>query len=135
MDFKIDQTRMDTSTNSNTIPSNVSRSVRKGWSWNLGAALSLLLVAQMASAGTATLAIDTQKPGSEISHDAIGLSYETSLMLPNTNGVRYFRPNNKPLVQMFQTLGIKSLRIGGNSVDAEMILIPGEKDIRSFFEF
>ena len=79
--------------------------------------------------------VETGKPRAEISRDALGLSYETSLMLPDTNGVRYFRPDNRPLVRMFQTLGIKSLRIGGNSVDAARIPVPGEQDIRSFFEF
>lgn len=83
----------------------------------------------------AVVSVMTTKPGAKIPADALGLSYETSLMLPSTNGVRYFRPDNKPLVQMFRTLGIKSLRIGGNSVDAASIAIPGEADIRSLFEF
>ncbi|MGH7291946.1 MAG: hypothetical protein ACREJT_12090, partial [Myxococcota bacterium] len=43
----------------------------------------------------------TKQSGPEISRDALGLSYETSLMLPDTNGVRYFRPDDLQLIQMF----------------------------------
>src|SRR5262249_36897083 len=60
---------------------------------------------------------------------------ETSLMLPPGEGKRYFRPDNKPLVTMFKTLGIKSLRIGGNSVDAPEIPVPTVADIEPLFEF
>ena len=56
-------------------------------------------------------------------------------MLPDKEGKRYFRPDNKPLVTMFKTLGIKSLRIGGNSVDAAEIPVPTEADIEPLFEF
>ncbi|HXT12754.1 MAG TPA: hypothetical protein VN873_14425 [Candidatus Angelobacter sp.] len=83
----------------------------------------------------ARLSISVLKPGAEISTNVLGLSYETSLMLPDTNGVHYFRPNNRPLVAIFKTLGVKSLRIGGNSVDAPNVPVPSEKDVMSFFEF
>lgn len=82
-----------------------------------------------------TIQIDTQTPGTEISPETIGLSYETKQLLPDENGVHYFRPDNMPLLSMFKTLGVKNLRIGGNSVDAPGIPIPDEKDIRAFFEF
>ncbi|HEU6449386.1 MAG TPA: hypothetical protein VFV23_13220 [Verrucomicrobiae bacterium] len=87
------------------------------------------------AAEPATISVTVSKPRGEISPDALGLSYETSLMLPDTNGVLYFRPGNKPLVALFKTLGVKSLRIGGNSVDAPKVPIPDEKDIRAFFDF
>ncbi len=87
------------------------------------------------SAAPVLVSVNTQSPGAEVSNDALGLSYETGLMLPNENGVRYFRPDNKPLVQMFRTLGIRSLRIGGNSVDAARWRVPEEADIRSLFQF
>ena len=79
--------------------------------------------------------MDTKNLGKEISPEAVGLSYETSQLLPNEEGVHYFRPDNAALLQLFKTLGVKNLRIGGNSVDAPNIPIPGEKDLRSFFEF
>ena len=104
---------------------------------SLFAACALFASCSPGSVGAAPIhvSIETAKPGIEYSSDVLGLSYETSLMLPGTNGVRYFRPDNRPLVRMFRTLGVKSLRIGGNSVDAARIPVPGEADIRSLFEF
>ncbi len=87
------------------------------------------------AAEPATVSVNVSKPGAAISSDAIGLSYETRLMLPDAQGVHYFRPGNKPLVTIFKTLGVKSLRIGGNSVDAPTIPVPQEQDVKSFFDF
>ena len=82
-----------------------------------------------------TLSVATTQPGITIPADALGVSYETSRMLPDENGVHYFRPDNLPLVNVFKTLGIKNLRTGGNSVDAHKFPVPDEKDVISFFEF
>ena len=82
-----------------------------------------------------TVKVDTKIPGKEISSEAVGLSYETGQLLPDEKGVHYFRPDNTALLNMFKTLGVKNLRIGGNSVDAPNIRIPGEEDIHSFFKF
>ncbi|MBN2180425.1 MAG: hypothetical protein JW715_00820 [Sedimentisphaerales bacterium] len=84
---------------------------------------------------TITVKVNTKNPGTEISPDTVGLSYEASRLLPDENGIYYFRPDNTALLNMFETLGIKNLRIGGNSVDAPNIPIPGEKEIHSFFKF
>lgn len=84
---------------------------------------------------TAVISVNTQAPGPSISEQTLGLSYETSRLLPDKNGQHYFRPDNKPLVTLFKLLGIKSLRIGGNSVDAPQIPIPSEADIASLCEF
>src|SRR5262245_52936559 len=46
------------------------------------------------------ISVETRSPGAAISENALGLSYETSLMLPPGEGKRYFRPDNKPLVTM-----------------------------------
>src|SRR5215471_18268141 len=64
----------------------------------------------------------------------LGLSYETSTLLPE-NGRYYFDSGDQDLVRMFRTLGVKSLRIGGNSVDDTTIAIPQEKDIDALFGF
>ena len=93
------------------------------------------LMAGTTAAEPITVSVDTSKPGAEISPRMAGLSYETSLMLPDANGVHYFRPDNKPLIQLFKTLGVKVLRIGGNSVDSPKIRVPAETDVRTFFEF
>jgi hypothetical protein len=83
----------------------------------------------------ATVSVSTTPAGIRVPADALGLSYETSALLPDENGVRYFRPDNHPLIQMFRTLGVKNLRVGGNSVDAARFPVPGETDVRSLFEF
>jgi hypothetical protein len=79
--------------------------------------------------------ITTNKPGQNISEESVGLSYETKQLLPDENGVHYFSQDNTSLLKMFKTLGVRNLRIGGNSVDASNIPIPDEDDLHSFFQF
>jgi hypothetical protein len=98
-------------------------------------ALILGLLTLTAAAGPWTVSVNLAEPGAETSPDFLGLSFETSLMLPDSNGVHYFRADNHALVRLFKTIGVRSLRIGGNSVDAPTIPIPDEKDVMDFFEF
>lgn len=79
--------------------------------------------------------VSTKNPGKEISEEMLGLSYETKDILPGDDGVYYFRPENEALLKLINTIGVKNIRIGGNSVDASNIPIPGEEDIHSFFKF
>jgi hypothetical protein len=72
--------------------------------------------------------------GAELAPQFLGLSYETSALLP-TDGRYYFDPTDKALLNTFKTLGIKSLRVGGNAVDDPTQQIPQEKDIDMFFSF
>ncbi len=81
------------------------------------------------------VSVSTTRPSAEISPHMIGLSYETSLMLPNAEGKHFFRSDNTALLNVFKTLGVKSLRIGGNSVDAAKIAVPSDDDVTSFFDF
>jgi hypothetical protein len=81
---------------------------------------------------TMTVAPDTGGPA--LSDDFLGLSYETSILLP-VNGNYYFGPFNQALLNTFKTLGIKSLRVGGNSVDDPHIAVPDIQDIELLFEF
>lgn len=102
----------------------------------LGGLATLLCVACFSSsAKPITVSVSTKPSGTTIPADALGLSYETSAILPDENGVHYFRRNNRPLIQMFRTLGIKNLRVGGNSVDAARFPVPSNKDIGALFEF
>lgn len=64
----------------------------------------------------------------------LGLSYEMSMLLPK-DGKYYFDPKDQALIQTFQTLGIKSLRVGANAVDDPRVAVPQEKDIDVFFNF
>lgn len=87
------------------------------------------------AAESVTIALDPRHPGAAIPADFSGLSFEISLLLPNENGVRYFRPDNMPLINLFHTLGIRNLRIGGNTSDRDARRLPDQEDIDSLFEF
>ncbi len=82
-----------------------------------------------------TVTFDATHPGPVIPANFEGLSFEASLLLPAANGVHYFRPDNQPLITLFRTLGIKSLRIGGNTSDRDATELPNNADLDSFFAF
>jgi hypothetical protein len=81
------------------------------------------------------ISVSPSKAGPMISSAFSGFSFEMALLLPNENGVRYFRPDNQPLLALFRQLGIKSLRIGGNTSDRDAKQLPGEADWDSLFGF
>ncbi len=81
----------------------------------------------------ASVTIDASNPSAQIPDDYAGLSYETKRELADAEGKHYFSPDNAPLIQMLQTLGIKNLRIGGNTVDSAKVAIPVQADIDSLF--
>jgi hypothetical protein len=103
--------------------------------------LTILSLSTLAVAGSlhaqsgVTISVDTQQPGPAISPDFTGFSFEISQLFPDANGVRYFRPNNRALIRLFQTLGIKSLRVGGNTADRSANKAPDKADIDSLFAF
>src|SRR6516164_7549727 len=79
--------------------------------------LSLAFVLPGAAQSAVGVAVDQSAPGQMISSDFLGFSYETLLIFPDTSGNFLFSGTNTPLINMFKTLGIKSLRVGGNSAD------------------
>jgi hypothetical protein len=81
-----------------------------------------------------TIQIDTNNPGPFISTNFSGVSFEAALLRPE-NGMHYFRADNQPLINLFHTLGIKSLRIGGNTSDRDARQLPSEADLDSLFAF
>jgi len=98
-------------------------------------ALTLLipcLVVAQTEPVTVTVAADTGGPA--LPEHFLGLSYESAMLLP-VNGKFYFDPDNKALVNTFQTLGIKSLRVGANAVDDPKIAVPDVDDINMLFDF
>ena len=96
----------------------------------------LLLLPWLATAQTqpvtVTVAADDRSP--DLAPRFLGLSYEMSMLLPK-NGRYYFDPDDQALVNAFQTLGIRSLRVGANAVDDPRIPVPQEKDIDMLFQF
>lgn len=82
-----------------------------------------------------SIQLNTTNPGPEISPTFAGLSFEVHLLLPDQNGRHYFRADNQPLIDLFHTLGIKSLRIGGNTSDRDARRLPHEADLDSLFAF
>ncbi len=89
----------------------------------------------MSTKSSVKISLNPLHPGPAISQDFLGLSYETEQVLPSANGSHYFSPDNKPLIALFKTIGVKSLRIGGNSVDRPVTAIPNEADIDQLFAF
>ncbi len=82
-----------------------------------------------------TINVDTKTPGATIPDDFAGLSFEMQYVLPNTNGTYFFSPKNRPLITLFHTLGIKNLRVGGNTADRPGVAMPGPVDADSLFAF
>jgi hypothetical protein len=82
-----------------------------------------------------TLLIDTQNPGATIPADFAGLSFETETLLPEKNGAHYFSKSNRALIETFNNLGIKSLRVGGNTADRPTVPFPNTADVDSLFSF
>ena len=80
------------------------------------------------------VALDMKHPGAAIGPEFAGLSYEVASILPG-DGPRYFRADNEPLIALFRTLGIKSLRIGGNTADRDVRRLPEPADLDSLFGF
>lgn len=76
---------------------------------------------QAASPGArpVTITIDGAHPGPVVPDDFAGLSFERGPFYRGDAGLsgNLFRPANKSLVTLFGNLGLRSLRIGGGSVD------------------
>jgi len=82
----------------------------------------------------ATVQVDANNPGITIPADFAGLGFEAAI-LREENGTHYFRPDNATLIHLFHTLGIKSLRVGGNTSDRDARQLPSEADLDSLFGF
>ena len=82
-----------------------------------------------------TVTLNLEHAGEQLGTNFIGLSFEASLLLPSKGGIHYFRPDNRPLINLFHLLGVKSLRIGGNTSDRDAKQLPGPEDWDSLFTF
>ncbi|HEV2319959.1 MAG TPA: hypothetical protein VGV18_09425 [Verrucomicrobiae bacterium] len=81
-----------------------------------------------------TVTMSATGEGPNLSPDFLGLSYESSMLLPG-NGKYYFDSDDRALINTFQTLGIKNLRVGANAVDDPRVPVPGVRDIDVLFDF
>jgi hypothetical protein len=98
------------------------------------AALCFLCASGVARAQSdaVTVTLNPSNPGATIASDFSGLSFEEQDLVP-ISGVYYFVNTNQPLINMFNTLGVKSLRVGGNTADSGTL--PLNADIDAFFGF
>jgi hypothetical protein len=89
------------------------------------------------SQGAVTVSVNTSSPGCLIPEDFIGLSFETRRVTYNSEGVAcyFFDSTNTQAVTLFRQLGVKSLRLGGGSVDSPDTPIPTSKDVDALFRF
>ena len=92
------------------------------------AVASLWIVGAAHAAPAVTITPEIKSPGNTISPDFCGLSFETKMLLPN-GGQYFFRADNTELISLFKSLGVSSLRIGGNSADVPTVDIPTEPDL------
>ena len=81
------------------------------------------------------LRVDAKGEGEKISEQFIGLSFETRKLLPDGQGKYYFRVDDAEMVGLFRSLGVKSLRIGGNTADRATVAIPTNGDLDVFYGF
>jgi hypothetical protein len=116
------------------MPANVMYSVRF-----IGRLLSLslltLLPAALLAQSLVTITVEAKPAKTRIPEDFVGLSFESSNLLPDKNGAHMFSAEDKPLVQLFRTIGIKNLRVGGGTAEDPRYSIPAGADIDQLFAF
>src|SRR4051794_37736625 len=91
--------------------------------------LGCFLCVHAACAEPVTIQILDDQPGPAIPSDYLGISAETGSILAQEKGWHRFSPKNKSLVQLYKTIGVASLRLGGDQVDAPEYAIPTRTDI------
>lgn len=82
-----------------------------------------------------TVDVQSQAPGATIGTDFTGLSFEMQRVFADTNGSHFFSADNRQLIATFKTLGIKSLRVGGNTADRPTLPVPEKSDVDNLFAF
>jgi hypothetical protein len=84
---------------------------------------------------TVTLRPQWRAESTAIPEDFAGLSYESAQLLPDKNKNYYFGPDRQTLIGVFRTLGVHSLRVGGNTADIPGVPSPRGTDIDHLFKF
>ncbi len=101
---------------------------------------SLLILPSAARAGEipsapVQIALAAEAAAQPLPEEFSGLSFEMQRVLPERDGTHYFRPDNAPLLTLFRTLGIRCLRVGGNTADRPTVPFPSTDDIDLLFAF
>jgi len=98
-------------------------------------ALACLYSNSAQASSAVMITVDTKTIGAMINPNFDGLSYEMALVTPANNGAHFFTPTNRVLVKFFETLGIRSLRVGGNTSEKAAVKLPDKSDVDSLFAF
>lgn len=102
----------------------------------LGSALAITPALFAQQGAQTALKVDTSASGVRIPRDFLGFSFETESILPDAHGqYGMFQSSNQPLIQLFHTLGVGNLRIGGNTSDRPDVRVPDHRDIDELFDF
>ncbi len=95
-----------------------------------------LLARAVAVEAPVSVSVAPTEPGLAIPQDFVGMSFGMKALLPGKTGAHFFSPTNRPLIILFQNLGVRHLRLGGTTVESPPSLpIPGKADIDSLFGF
>jgi hypothetical protein len=81
--------------------------------------LSMASPATAASTDTATITVDAAHPAGKLAADTVGLSFEMREL-----GIGNLDPDKGNVAQLFRTLGVSNLRIGGNTLDRDTLWVP-----------
>ena len=101
-----------------------------------------ILAGSVFAQSTVNLQIKTQSPDIIIPDDFSGLSFEMGSLRSGNGGTNGYMfddtttwpiPQHKQIFHLFKELGIRNIRVGGGSVD--MNIVPSNTDIDAFFRF
>lgn len=92
--------------------------------------------AQASAQYPVTVAV-TNAPGYAVPSDFAGLSFEIGTQRAGHGGVSgyIFSATNTPVINLFQNIGVRHLRIGGGTVDGESAVLLTDTEIDNLFAF
>ena len=82
-----------------------------------------------------TLTIDARSPGFAIPDYFCGLSFGAIAEMPQHHGTFLFSPTNTQLIALFTNSGIRTLRLGGSTVEGLKAAHPSRAAIDNVFGF
>jgi hypothetical protein len=98
--------------------------------------LFCLLTVARASTNSVVITVKSDAAATPLPPDFLGMSFEPRGLPPDAHGNYFWSPANKQLITLFQNIGIKSLRMGGTSVESPPTNpIPDTAAIDNLFAF